>query len=357
MPHLLLAGHFGCGNLGDDAIMLGFVGSLTGDYELTLMSGAPEVTFRNYNIRSVPRRDFNVFKYEMERADALVFCGGSVFQDVTSAGSVGYYAQLVKIAKKLGKKVFMVGQGVGPLRGGCAKGWARNAFNMADAIVCRDPASPAVLKSIGVTRPVQIGADCAFLLTPPPGGDETTFGVGTTKTVGIAPRPYGKNPKEAIQMFGELARLISQNQMVPVMVELDSKFDGPLIMEIGKALGGKVPEIRKLDTPTQLQSRLARLDSIISMRLHGGILAATVGVPAMMLSYDPKVTAFAKMMGFDSPLTTDGLTAQRVLDSFMQFRKDRDRYDKILAQRMEEFKKGAMLNVEVVMDSFRGSKS
>lgn len=352
MPHLLLAGHFGCGNLGDDAIMLGFVQGLTRDYELTLLSGAPETTFRLYNIRSVPRKDFTAVKAAIEECDAMVFPGGSLFQDATSSRSVMYYAQLVKLAKKAGKKVYLVGQGVGPIKGGCAKGWTANAFNLADQIVCRDPQSASFLKSLGVKKPVQVSADCAFLLPEPNVRDDNQFGVGNMKAIGIAPRPYGKG-KECLQFFAELARLLFQNQMVPVLVELDSKFDGPLIMEISKENGGKIPDIRKLETPMQMQSRLARLDSMISMRLHGGILAATVGVPAMMLSYDPKVTAFAKSLGFDSPLTTEGLTAQRAFESFIQFQKDRERYNKILERKREEMKEAAMLNCTVVMDAFR----
>lgn len=352
MPNLLLAGHFGCGNLGDDAILLGFVQGLTPDFELTVMSGAPESTFRLYNLRSIPRKDFTAFKTELERCDALVFPGGSLFQDATSGRSVGYYAQIAKMAKRAGKKVIFVGQGVGPLKGGCAKSWTAGAFNMADAIVCRDPQSPTLLKSIGVKKPIQVSADCAFLMPEPKAKDDSAFGVGNMKAVGIAPRPFGR-PKECLQFFGDLARLMFQNQIVPVLVEMDAQFDGPLIYEIGKANGGKIPDIRKLETPTQMQSRLARLDSIISMRLHGGILAATVGIPPMMLSYDPKVAAFSKMLGFDTSISTENMNAQRVFEAFQQFQRDRERNIKILERKREEFREQARLNCQVVIDAFR----
>lgn len=352
MPHLLLAGHFGCGNLGDDAIMLGFVQGLNPDFELTLLSGAPESTFRLYYIRSVPRKDFRAVQTAVNECDAMVFCGGSLFQDVTSTRSVAYYAQLVKMAKKAGKKIFFVGQGVGPLKGMFAKNWTAGAMNMAESIVCRDPQSAGLLKTLGVKRPIQVAADCAFLLPEPKVKDENQFGVGNMRTVGIAPRPFGK-PKECLKFFGDLSRLLFQNQVLPVLVELDAQHDGPLIFEISKANGGKIPDIRKLETPMMLQSRISRLDSMIAMRLHGGILATTVGIPAMMLSYDPKVTAFAKTMGFDNPLTTENLTAERAFEAYQQFAKDRERLLKIIGRKREELREQARLNCQVVIDAFR----
>ena len=150
MAHLLLSGYFGCGNLGDDAILLGFVEGLKNTpHDLTVLSGNPDDTFRNYGFRSVPRKDMKSVREAIERCDALVYPGGSIFQDVTSFKSVAYYSQLVKWAKGANKKVVLLGQGVGPLTGFLGKGAARSAFNSADAIAVRDPQSLSTLKSLG----------------------------------------------------------------------------------------------------------------------------------------------------------------------------------------------------------------
>ncbi len=353
MPHLLIAGHFGCGNLGDDAILLGFVQGIGAGYDLTVMSGAPEETYRNYGLRSIPRKDMSSFNDEVENCDALVFAGGSIFQDATSGRSVAYYANLVKRAKKANKKVFMIGQGVGPLDGYFPKRVTAAAFNAADVVVCRDPSSPSLLKSIGVTKNVRSSADLAFLLPDPKPTDDANFAVGNMKTVGIAPRPFGKDPKKTIQMWGELARMMFQANIMPVLIEMDAKHDGPLIQEIGKSQGGKVPDIRKLVTPMQVQGRMARMDSVIAMRLHAGILATTVGVPAMMVSYDPKVTAFAKMLDIGSAVSADGLSAQKLFENFMTFQKSRERNLKVIERKREEFRELAMINIEAVREGMK----
>jgi polysaccharide pyruvyl transferase WcaK-like protein len=102
--------------------------------------------------------------------------------------------------------------------------------------------------------------------------------------------------------------------------------------------------------PGPLQQRIGRMDAMISMRLHGAILATTVGVPSLMLSYDPKVTAFANALGVSSPLSMDGLTAARVFDGFQALVKDREKKVETVRRRRDEFAKQAQLNLQVLRD-------
>lgn len=359
MPNLLIAGHFGCGNLGDDAILVGFAHGLEGTgFEMTVMSGSPEETFRTYGYRCIPRMDGAAFAKEVSRCDALVFAGGSVFQDATSVQSVAYYQNLVKKAKKAGKKVFMLGQGVGPLNNFLGKRLAASAFNSSDIVVVRDPNSVSTLKSLGVKVPIKVGADLAFLLPDKIAAEEAqAFTIGDMKSIGIAPRPFGKDKKMVVGLFGELCRLLFQSKMMPVLIEMDRNIDGPLIDEISKQQGGKIPDLRKQQTPMQLQGRMSRLDGVIAMRLHAGILATTVGVPPLMLNYDPKVAAFAKMLDIGGNVSIENLTAQRLFDAFQSFYRDRDRNAKILQRKREEFRKLAEVNIQILNEGFGSRKA
>lgn len=349
MAHLLLSGYFGCGNIGDDAILLGLVHGLgSTKHEITVLSGTPEETYRQYGLTARPRKEMNAVKEAIDRCDALVFPGGSIFQDVTSFKSVVYYSQLVKMAKAKGKKVILLGQGVGPLKGFLGKRAAASAFNAADIIAVRDPQSVQTLKELGVKGQPRLTADCAFLLPPPPANDnQQGFNVGNMKSVGISLRPHGKG-KDIVQLFGELTRTLFQNGYMPVLIEMDRNDDGPLIQEISKAQGGKIPDLRKIQTPMQLQQRLARMDSIIAMRLHAGIIAATAGIPPLMVSYDPKVTAFAKLLEVGTCPSIEGLTAQRLYDVFVEHQKSRERNEKILVKKREELTALARQNVELL---------
>jgi polysaccharide pyruvyl transferase CsaB len=356
VAHLLLAGYLGCGNLGDDAMMLGFLHGLGGGHDVTVLSGNPEETYRLYGLPSVPRRDMGAVKQAIYTCDALVFPGGSVFQDVTSLKSVGYYSQLVRLAKAAKKPVAMVGQGVGPLNRYFGKQMAVGAFNAADAIVVRDPGSAALLRQLGVKTPVRVAADPVFLLPKPAEReDQTSFQVGEMRTVGLAPRPLGKRTKDVAQLFADLARLLFQGNFMPVLIEMDREEDGDLIQQINKLQGGKVPDLRKVQTPMQLQQRIARMDSVIAMRLHAGVLATTVGVPPFMVSYDPKVTAFANLLDVATAPSIEGLTAQRLFENFAMFAKERERVLKVLERRTGELRQQAELNVEAVVECLRGA--
>lgn len=354
MHKLLLAGYIGCGNLGDDAIALGFMHAAESlGCDFMVLSGDPGATYNQYKVHSIPRRDMKAVDSAIEACDALVFPGGSIFQDVTSVRSVAYYAQLVKKAKKSGKKVLLLGQGVGPLNRFFGKRLAAGAFRSADAITVRDPASMSAIKALGVNRPVKVTADCAFLLPKPTnmsGEDSASFGVGGMKTVGISTRPYGKRG-EVPEVFGELCRLLYKAGYMPVLFSMDRNEDSPLIQDISASQGGKIPDIRKISSPIEIQARLARMEAVIAMRLHAGILAATVGVPPLMVSYDPKVDAFARQLGLGNAIPWQGITAQRVFDQFQSFMKDRDRNLAILERKRDELAKSALDNVSVLKET------
>jgi len=335
--------------------MLGFAHAAErAGFEMTVMSGNQEETSRYYGFYTCPRKDFKQIEIALVKCDALVFVGGSIFQDVTSVRSVAYYSKLVSMAKKAGKKVFMVGQGVGPLKTFLGRRMAAGAFNDADGIAVRDPQSMEALKELGVKKAARATADCAFLMPPPSdNGDDNDFSVGGMKAVGIAPKLMDKKT-DIIGLFAEFCRLLYQSGSMPVLIAMDRKEDGDLAMEISKKQGGRIPDLRKVMTPMQLQQRLRRMDSVISMRLHGGILAAGVGIPPLMIAYDPKVTAFAKQLGLSGAINMDGITAPRLLDAYLSFQKDRERNGRLLEKRLEDLRKQAEGNIELVVHGMGG---
>ncbi len=356
MKKLVVTGYFGEGNIGDDALLLGLLSGISPkDYSVTVMSGTPEYAHRMYGVGAVARRDRGAYSKAIQEADALVFAGGSIFQDVTSFKSVLYYADLVSIARKAGKKVVMLSQGVGPLKTFIGKSAAVKAFNASHAIAVRDPGSISTLRDLGVKVMPKLAADLAFLLPVPTldGDAPAAYQVANMKTVGISARPFGKSNKAIVQLFCDLSRMLFDAKMMPVMLEMDSKEDGELIAEIDKAIGGKVPSIRKLQGPIQVQQRMMRMDALIAMRLHAGILASTVGIPPYMVSYDPKVTAFAQNMDLPPAPNIEGLTATRLFEGFMQMMKDRDRVVASLQRKFEQQRQLATVNLEVLAEALR----
>ncbi|MDI9635119.1 polysaccharide pyruvyl transferase CsaB [Kamptonema cortianum] len=351
MARLLLAGYFGSGNLGDDAIMLGFLKGIEGlGHEVRVICGNVERLMRQYGVKGVAKSDLGSVKSAIKECDVLVFPGGSIFQDVTSVRSVAYYSNLVKEAKKAGKKVALLGQGIGPLDRYFGKKMAAAAFDSADVIALRDTASVSTLKSLGCRVTPRVTGDCAFLLPKPEISNlSTSFGVAGMKTIGISARPWGNDKnKTVVKVFGELIKTLSANGYVPVMIPMDASEDLKIVESIAKTFGGKVPDLKGLPSPVVLQERLIRMEAVIGMRLHAGILAATVNVPAFMISYDPKVTAFANVLGFSTPLPMQGISSDRIFSGFQTFIKDRERMVASLEKRQEEFVRAATGNIDAL---------
>ncbi len=349
---LLLAGYLGCGNYGDDAILLGFLeGIAPYGYEYSILASNPEKLMRTYGLTAVARFDASQVKHAIAESDALVFPGGSVFQDVSSVRSVLYYASLVRSAKRAKKKVIMLGQGVGPLNTFFGKRFAKGAFDRADVLMVRDPQSAQTIKSLGCRANPRAAADMAFLLPDPDLSNAPAFSAGGLKTVGLSIRPYGRMTPKIVETFSELAQLLFKAGWMPVMMGLDENEDFALMDQISKKNGGKVPDLKGVSGPVPLQQRIARMDAVIAMRLHAGILAATVGVPPYMVSYDPKVNAFANSLGLATPPAIEGLTAQRILDGFTTFIKDRERVSDSLVRRREDLRSQAMENIKALHEA------
>lgn len=348
---ILLAGYFGSGNLGDDAILLGILEGLSGTgHQVTVLSGNPEETARLYGVPTVQRKNLGLVREAISEHDALVYGGGSLFQDATSVRSVFYYQRLVAWAKKSGKKVALVGQGVGPVTTFLGKRLTASAFNLADVVAVRDAASATLLRELGVRTPPVLAADPAFLMPKPKQSEDVGgFQVGEMRTVGIAPRPWGRGSlAPVVALVAEFCKLTYKNNIMPVLIEMDREEDAHTIQEIENVLGGKVPTIQKVTTPMQIQERVSRMEAVLAVRLHAGILAAGAGVPSMMLSYDPKVSAFAK--AFDLPVHANlrGLTAQRLYDDFMQLLQERPKLVERLTGRLPEVRESARQNIVAI---------
>jgi polysaccharide pyruvyl transferase CsaB len=334
---ILLGGYLGCGNLGDDSVMMGVIDRLGNNHDYMVMSGEPEETYRQHQIPSIPRMNPKEYERAIQLADALVLPGGSLFQDVTSVRSTLYYAGLIRSAKKHGKKVLLLNQGAGPLNSWMGKRNTAAAMNSADFVSVRDPGSVSLLKAIGVTKQIHVGADSAFLL-PVPGKDvnEGEYSVGNMKSVAISPRPMKLKGIDEAHVFGELSRLLFNAGYAPTLIEMDKYEDGPMLEAITKDQGGRIPYLRNLGNPRTVQQRLARMHGIIAMRLHAGILASTVGLCPLMISYDPKVTAFAKLLDMGPALPLEGLNAARIFDAFQtHFKAQESRAALVLRKRAE----------------------
>ena len=261
---ILLAGYYGFGNLGDELLAETTADLLGQQHKITIL------------------KKRSAFWSAIKKNDCLLFAGGSLFQDVTGFGlSLLYYAGMGFVAKILGKKLFLLGQGIGPIICHFDRFVLRLLLKQADFISVRDADSALLLRRMGCKN-FQIGTDLLFSVPAvlegtvwrerepqPPNKQKSLRPPQRVKKIIANLRPFRKfQPKQGVKTL---------KKFTPFYVPMQNKVD------YGQALSEK-----------QILQAIAGAKLAVGMRLHFLILAVLFNVPAVGIAYDPKVSSFCR---------------------------------------------------------------
>jgi len=261
---ILLAGYFGYGNFGDELLAEIFKKRLPKNFKADTaqkMARNPLVTLS-----------------KILKNDALVFPGGSVFQDETSLKSVFFYILTIFFALICGKKVFLLDQGFEITNKFVLK-VLKLALKKVKMISVRDKTSLALLKSIGINA--FLSADPAFSLEFP--DLENT----SPKAVGIIPRGDSSLLKEPL-------REVQQNfSGLPVKIAIFSEKDRTLAEKIKRELPLQT-EIKKISKLDDLIDFFKNTGVILCAPYHAVITAYICGINFKPLIYSEKISSFLR---------------------------------------------------------------
>ncbi len=299
-----LLGYFGFGNLGDELLWRTFVGETEKagvGISWNLLVRGPGPGTLPAGVRPVFRQHLTMVLEAIARSRFLVIPGGGVLQSSTSSGSLLYYSLLLVFARLTGSRILMPSQGIGPwtrdpaseevfptIQRAFARINARMVFDGAVHLSARDRLSEEeILHLPGPPIQVHRATDLLFLpewTTPP-------RTLSDRKKVGFILR--GSNPESE-----RLARLIldtfgNDGKMVAVPMSFQDREDS-----VSWKSAGYPGEIRKIDEIDPIGA-FSDLDAVLSMRLHGCILASLAGVPWFGISHDPKIEGLAREMAWD----------------------------------------------------------
>ena len=308
MKNILIFGYFGYGNLGDEANLrrlIELLREIDARNRITVISADPGRTSQAYHVAAVGKFNLSGIIRALIEADLLIGNGGSHFQDITSKRSLLYYSGLVFSAKCLRVRIFLYGQGIGPLRSGIGKFLAGRVLSMADLITVRDRLSIVALAELNVRKP-EIHFTAEPLLAS--SGVEALsvkeyweqWGKGKQFKLGLIIKDY-KFIKKGF--WDQLLDCLSwdsnvETYLIPVQNSADS--------ELLQAFSAKY-ELTVLNTDEgweQLQQIVGGLDLIVSARLHGLVAGVLQGVPCYGLAADPKVEGFCLQLGVPFTLLT-----------------------------------------------------
>ncbi|MFH1710256.1 MAG: polysaccharide pyruvyl transferase CsaB [bacterium] len=349
---LLIAGYFGCGNIGDEAILSSLISAAKKDHPcgtITVLSGSPDETSTTYNVTSVHKYSFPRVLQELKTCNAFILGGGGIMQDSTSIRSLLYYLLLISAARSFKKKVILLGQGIGPVR---RKYLLKKALTNVDLIAVRDKRSFEELASIGAKpKKLVLTSDLAFLLGSPnkEKGKKLLDIEGVKKCrsrlIGVSVRPPVKGKYSAAKYKAIAAacdHLIKEKDSQVVFLI----FKYPDDLNIANKIMGfmKYPShvVLRRCTPHEMLDVISGLDGLIGMRLHSLIFSSIARVPSLALSYDPKVERFQTSIGGPS-LDLNGMSENALISAAGKFIDDLGGRD---MHKVEQFVKIAQDNIK-----------
>ena len=304
---LLLAGYYGVGNIGDEAILRSLVSAVKKDHPqaaISVLSADPAGTSRTYDVDAVHKYSFiNILK-KLKSSDAFILGGGGLIQDSTSARSLLYYLFLILSAKVLKKKVILLGQGIGPLRNKYLLKWVLKG---ADLVTVRDERSLKELTKIKV-RPKKLvmTSDLSFMMDLPDRENSKKIlgsaGIKKTKSrlIGISLRPpvKGRNLEAKYKAIASLCdHLIEKKDSQIVFLIFSYPDDLNVTSKVMGMMKDPANVVLRQLAPAEMLDVISGLDAVIGMRLHSLIFSAIAKVPGFGLSYDPKVESFQRQAG------------------------------------------------------------
>lgn len=311
---VIISGYYGFKNIGDDAMLAAIINNLKlykHNIRIMILSRNPYETSKTYGVETINR--VNLFKILqiMRKTKLFINGGGSLIQDNTSTRSLLYYLGMIWLAKKIGIKVMVYANGIGPLTRKYNRKLTKFILNQVDVITVRDEMSENELRRLSINAPkIFLTADPALNIE---GQSDIRIQEIFRKEeiklerplIGFSIRSWGKS-SEYESIIAELADFIwDAHHAAPLFIPMHYPEDLAITKKIISKMKHPAFCIKNNYSVEDVMGIVEKCEILIGMRLHALIFATSVNVPVIGLVYDQKVEAFLRYVNQASagPLT------------------------------------------------------
>ncbi len=354
----VLSGYYGFGNSGDDALFYAIADDLRRykpDVRIAVLSAHAKEMRSVYGVDCIPRfRPLAVHK-ALGNTKMLISGGGSLIQDATSSKSLLYYLTVIRHAKRMGAKVYVYANGIGPLK---KKNYARaaQALSLTDSITLRDPTSLDVLRELGVTTPhAEVTADPVLLMECP--SRETIahtlkeYGLPSDKRYfAVSVREWKHNDAEFVRKIAEIADHAARCGLTPLFLPMRHSEDVAISEQIASHVSSECYVLKERISVTGMLGLVGNAEAVLGMRLHTLIYAASAAVPVIGLVYDRKVSAFLDYIGQHRGIKAENIDVTAACAYIDELTADRENIRASLIEKKEKLELLAEKNGRIAFE-------
>lgn len=367
VKRIVIAGYYGFGNGGDELILFSLLNGLKRlnmKTEISVLSRHPFQTGKMYGVKAIDRWNLLNVALAIFHTDLFVFGGGGLLQDLTSSLSIYYYLGLILLAKIFFKKVFLISQGVGPIRGKISRKVTGIVLGLVDLITVRDELSKFELRKLNRKLLVYFAPDPILNL------EGFAFGTGASMrspsplsrgqgsrsnegpVIGVCAQGFGKDERfiEVLkETCDQLVRKVkSKIIFIPFHKLEDSKISREIIAD--RRDGYRLFLWQKVE---DLFGFYEKIDLVLGMRLHSVILACLLGKPFVAIClpkthplYDPKLEGFLELLGHDA--IDMAVPAAEIAEKVRQIWTNRQEFLEEINARLAKLRENSIKNMEMV---------
>lgn len=299
---ILIIGYYGSDNLGDELLLketLKLIEPYVEKSNIKVLSYHVDQTKRFHGVEGVSRNKPLRILRAILGADIIIGGGGSMLQNVTSNRSLMYYLSLINFGMMFSKKVVLLGNGIGPIKGGFQTRLVKRTLSRIDYLHLRDKDSYDWIDG-SQKKHIHLGQDLAL---------ENAIGSADIKRNNVIINLRMWKSVESLQAV--VKPFIKYVEKKGYTVTCLSMQDG----NDDKAMADLRP-VTRFETLEALEEEVRTSRFAIAMRLHTLILCSNYGVPFIGLSYDPKVSTFCRQMDMPYYESFESLSFQDLVKSF-----------------------------------------
>jgi len=329
-PRITLLGNNSGRNLGDMAIMSSIMESISArcpDAEFFVPTIKPswvkEHYGERYNVKAVDVMPWTLSIRLLglptlrclAKSDCALICDGIIFGKKLFNPAFNYLITLVflvPLARLLGCKMVAYSCGIGPFQSWISRLLAKWTINGCDIVMMRERDSEKLAKEIGVTKPIELTGDAAFI--NPVSSDETAISI--QRELGLDPfKPVLAinatayldswlkaeerlaNPQSFLSMLADAIKRAQAAVREPFqpMIVCTHPMDEKSCRELASMVAGKVLNNTKY-LSHDIQAVMRRCGLLVGMRFHSIVLASSVEIPVVGLIYAPKVRGYLRLL-------------------------------------------------------------